>query len=137
MARSVSDADRVRWRERLRRFERRSGSFGAFCRLEGISVGALYQWRRRLARESGRSSNRQSRTGAGAESTPATTVPRLDGSPDGRFAALSVRLVPGETPLRVLLPVGTRIEVPVADLRLVHLVLRCLVTNSISPNEEA
>ncbi|MFM8222695.1 MAG: IS66 family insertion sequence element accessory protein TnpA, partial [Planctomycetaceae bacterium] len=67
MARSVSDVDRVRWRERLRRFERRSGSVVAFCRLEGISVGTLYQWRRRLARESGRSSSRQARTGAGAE----------------------------------------------------------------------
>jgi len=35
------------------------------------------------------------------------------------------------------LPGGTRIEVLVADLRLVHLVLRSLVTNSSSPNEEA
>ncbi|MFM7158995.1 MAG: IS66 family insertion sequence element accessory protein TnpA [Planctomycetaceae bacterium] len=137
MARSVSDADRVRWRERLRRFECRSGSVEAFCRLEGISIGALYQWRRRLARESGRSSSRQARTGAGAEWTPATTVPRLDGSPDGRFAALSVCPVAGETPLRVVLPCGTRIEVPVADLRLVRLVLRSLVTNSSSPHEEA
>ncbi|MFM8221479.1 MAG: IS66 family insertion sequence element accessory protein TnpA [Planctomycetaceae bacterium] len=137
MARSVSDVDRVRWRERLRRFERRSGSVEAFCQLEGISVGTLYQWRRRLARESGRSSSRQARTGAGAERAPATTGPRLDGSPDGRFAALSVRPVAGEAPLRVLLPGGTRIEVPVADLRLVRLVLRSLVTNSSSPNEEA
>jgi hypothetical protein len=137
MARSVSDADRVRWRERLWRFERRSGSVEAFCRLEGISIDALYQWRRRLARESRRSSNRHARTGAGAERTPATTVPRLDGSPDGRFAVLSVRSVAGETPLRVLLPSETPIEVPVADLRLVHLALRSLVTNSSSPNEEA
>jgi hypothetical protein len=42
MARSVSDADRVRWRERLWRFERRTGSVEAFCRLEGISIGSLY-----------------------------------------------------------------------------------------------
>ncbi|MFM7158992.1 MAG: IS66 family insertion sequence element accessory protein TnpA [Planctomycetaceae bacterium] len=86
MARSVSDVDRVRWRERLRRFECRSGSVWAFCRLEGISVVALYQWRRRLACESGRSSSRQARTGAGAECNPASTVLRRDVSPDGRFA---------------------------------------------------
>jgi hypothetical protein len=40
MARRISGMIRVEGRGRLRRFECRSESVEAFCRLEGVSIGA-------------------------------------------------------------------------------------------------
>jgi transposase-like protein len=37
------------WKRRLRRYERTELTVAEFCRQEGISVSALYQWQRRLA----------------------------------------------------------------------------------------
>jgi hypothetical protein len=37
------------WTRRLRRYERTKLTVAEFCRQEGISVSALYQWQRRLA----------------------------------------------------------------------------------------
>jgi hypothetical protein len=50
MARWISGAVRVKRRERLRRLESRSGSVKALCRLEGGSIGARDQGRRRPCR---------------------------------------------------------------------------------------
>ena len=37
------------WKHRLRRYVRTELTVAEFCRQEGISVSALYQWQRRLA----------------------------------------------------------------------------------------
>ena len=133
MARRINGAVRVEWRDRLRRFQCRSGSVEAFCRLEGGSIGALYQWRRRLGgvgRAGGVSptASAEGLTRPPPQKTAASPSVRHLSSPDGNFAALTLRSVDSQiSPVCVLLPDGTRIEVPAADPRLVRLMMRCLV----------
>lgn len=48
----------ARWRERLRRFEGRSGTVEAFCKAEAVSAWSLYQWRRKLGTKGGKTVRR-------------------------------------------------------------------------------
>ena len=48
MARLSDPQLALQWQERLQRFERSELTVAQFCQLEGYSVAAFYQWRRRL-----------------------------------------------------------------------------------------
>ena len=48
MSRGPDLARREVWRRRLRAFERGTVSVAEFCRREGVSDAAFYQWRRKL-----------------------------------------------------------------------------------------
>ena len=45
---------RVRWQERLRRFETAGVSVAQFCKEESVSMWSFYRWRGKLARAAGR-----------------------------------------------------------------------------------
>jgi hypothetical protein len=115
MARRLSAEWRAEWRERLVRFRGWTGTSGEFCRQEGISRSSLLRWAKRL------------RVPVTARSRPGTGLmrgwakPEADRSP---FVAVRIRPVPGtDAVLRVVLPNGTRLEVPERD----HVVLRLVV----------
>lgn len=48
MARLSDPRLALQWQERLQRFERSELTVAQFCQLEGYSVAAFYQWRRKL-----------------------------------------------------------------------------------------
>lgn len=48
MARLSDPQLALQWQERLQRFERSELTVAQFCQLEGYSVAAFYQWRRKL-----------------------------------------------------------------------------------------
>lgn len=48
MARLSDPRLAMQWQERLQRFERSELTVAQFCELEGYSVAAFYQWRRKL-----------------------------------------------------------------------------------------
>lgn len=49
MSRGPDLARREVWRRRLRDFDRGRATVAEFCRREGVSDAAFYQWRRKLA----------------------------------------------------------------------------------------
>ncbi len=93
MARSLRDRTAQAWQQRLMRFEKSRRTVGEFCRQEGVSAPSFYLWRKRLAqvRRSKRSADK----------------------PAGGFRP--VRLRPAAE-LRVQLPGGTQLVVPMSDL---------------------
>ena len=52
MSRGPDLARREVWRRRLREFDRGTATVAEFCRREGVSDAAFYQWRRKLASSS-------------------------------------------------------------------------------------
>jgi transposase-like protein len=54
MSRRVPSAREEVWRERLERQRQGAWSVAEFCRREGVSQPAFYQWRKRLRRVSGK-----------------------------------------------------------------------------------
>jgi hypothetical protein len=107
MARRLSAEWRAEWRERLVRFRGWTGTSGEFCRQEGISRSSLLRWAQRL------------RVPVTALSPPGTGLARVRAKPEtdrAPFAAVRIRPVPGtDAALRVVLPNGTRLEVPARD----------------------
>ena len=101
MARSVDARKWQEWRRRLRRFEERQQSVAAFCRAEGVSEAAFYQWRRRLAE---------------------TPVQEPDDGADAAIGFKPVRVL-AATSIVVRLPGGTRLRVPSADPQALRLVI--------------
>ena len=102
MARSVDGAKWAQWRERMGRFQKGRRSAAEFCRREGVSEAAFYQWRRRLA---------EADAEALASEEPAGFMP--------------VRVVGGAS-IDVRLPGGTQLLIPTGDPQALHLVIETL-----------
>ena len=64
MGRRIDAAVHTAWRRRWERFEGSSVTVAEFCRREGVSQAAFYQWRKRLTREA--TSAEQAATGGTA-----------------------------------------------------------------------
>ena len=103
MARFLPGRKAQEWRQRLARFQNSRCTIHAFCRQEGVSPQSFYLWRKRLG-------------SAAAVEQPA--VP----SPD---AFLPVRVLPTSS-VRVRLPGGTRLVIPMADVQGVQCVIAAL-----------
>lgn len=97
MGRGVSGAAVV-WRERLRRFRASGMTVARFCEVEGVSQPSFYQWRKRLADDSGR-----------------TARPV--------FQQVVVTPTVGSPALRVRLASGTEIEVDAEHLEVIRAVV--------------
>jgi hypothetical protein len=125
MARRLSAEWLVEWRERLVRFRGWTGTSGEFCRREGISRSSLLRWVKRLA--------------VTARSRPATGLARVRAKPEADrspFAAVRVRPVPGtDAALRVMLPNGTRLEVPERDPAVLRLVVETVLRQAATSGE--
>ena len=117
---------RAEWIDRLRRFPKRSGNVAEFCRAEGVSLAMLYRWRQRLAGAVPRrvpGSRAKAAAGVSRRATP--------------FAAVRIRPVPvTEAALRVVLPNGTRLEVPGRDPEVLRLVLEAVLRQTGPAGEE-
>jgi hypothetical protein len=120
LARRLSAECRAEWRERLGRFRSCTGTSGEFCRREGISRSSLLRWVKRLrVPVTGRS-----RPGTGL--VRGRAKPEADRSP---FSAVRIRPVPGtDAALRVVLPNGTRLEIPERDPAVLRLVVETVET---------
>lgn len=59
MGRSVDEAKRKGWRERLARFAGSGQTVEAFCAAERVSVPTFYQWKRKLTSQSAGPKGRQ------------------------------------------------------------------------------
>ena len=126
MARRRREQLRAEWIDRLRRFQKRSGNVEEFCRAEGVSLAMLYRWRQRLA---GAVPGRV----PGPRAKAATERSRR-ATP---FAAVRIRPVPvTEAALRVVLPNGTRLEVPGRDPEVLRLVLEAVLRQTGPAGEE-
>jgi hypothetical protein len=84
----------------MARFEREEISAAAFCRREGISQGAFYAWRKRLAAE----------PEAAFDPPPA---------PDG-FRAVRLTTALAAASLTAVLPGGTRLKLAALDAAALH-----------------
>ena len=114
------------WIDRLRRFQKRSGNVEEFCRAEGVSLAMLYRWRQRLAE-----------TVAGRVAGPRAKVPARVTRKVVPFATVRIRPVPvTEAALRVVLPNGTRLEVPGRDPEVLRLVVEAVLRQTGSAGEE-
>ena len=126
MARRRREQLRAEWIDRLRRFQKRSGNVEEFCRAEGVSLAMLYRWRQRLAGAvPGRVPGSRAKAAAGVSrrATP--------------FAAVRIRPVPVTgAALRVVLPNGTRLEVPGRDPEVLRLVLEAVLRQTGPAGEE-
>ena len=115
MARGA-DVDKARaWRQRLGRFARHGHSVATFCAAERVSVATFYYWKRKLS---------------------GTALPARQHTPHSRTRQVSfvpVRLteagMPGPrdkaaTVVEVALPNGSRVLVPVNELRAIRVVVK-------------
>jgi hypothetical protein len=117
---------RAEWIDRLRRFPKRSGNVAEFCRAEGVSLAMLYRWRQRVAE-----------TVAGRVAGPRAKVPARVTRKVAPFAAVRIRPVPvTEAALRIVLPNGTRLEVPGRDPEVLRLVVEAVLRQTGSAGEE-
>jgi hypothetical protein len=125
MARRLSAEWRAEWRERLGRFRGWTGTSGEFCRQEGISRSSLLRWAKRLA--------------VTARSQPGTGLVRGRAKPEAvrpPFAAVRVRHLPGTAAaLRVVLPNGTRLEVPERDPEVLRMVVVTVLRQAATSGE--
>lgn len=104
----MSGSDKVReWRKRLSRYSSAGVTVAEFCREEGVSAASFYQWRRRLGRGklNDTSSRRRPRTAS--------------------RAFVPVEVV-GSSGVLVVLPGGTRIEIPTGDAALLTATLHAV-----------
>ncbi|MFN7769525.1 MAG: IS66 family insertion sequence element accessory protein TnpA [Planctomycetaceae bacterium] len=126
MARRRREQLRAKWIDRLRRFQKRSGNVEEFCRAEGVSLAMLYRWRQRVAETvPGRVPG--SRAKVSARVTSKATP----------FAAVRIRPVPvTDTALRIVLPNGTRLEVPERNPEVLRLVVEAVLRQTGSAGEE-
>lgn len=95
MSRGPDLARRELWRRRLREFGRGTATVAEFCRREGVSDAAFYQWRRKLA-----STSSEPNTVRAVEQVPALSF-------------LPVEITGGaRNVIEVLLPNGARVLIP-------------------------
>lgn len=99
MADSLTFRKLREWQRRMVRFRKARESVAEFCRKEGVSAPAFYQWRKRLARQPG----------------PAEEASSFK----------QVRLVTAAS-VAVHLPGGTRLHVPTSDAEALRLVIDTL-----------
>ena len=126
MARRRREQLRAEWIDRLRRFPKRSGNVEEFCRAEGVSLAMLYRWRQRLAG-----------TVPGRVPGPRAKVPARVTRKVAPFAAVRIRPVPVTEPaLRIVLPNGTRLEVPGRDPEVLRLVMEAVLRETGPAGEE-
>jgi hypothetical protein len=83
-------------------------SLARFCRREGVSVASFYHWRKKLA----------------VDAHPSGARRRIASKP---IAFQPVTVVPTTPVIAVHLPGGTRLEVPLGDLKALRVVVRELV----------
>ena len=130
MAKRLNAEWQAEWREQLGRCWDWTGTSAAFCRHEEISRSSLYLWSRRL------------RVPVMSRSRPGTGLARVRARPKedcSPFAAVRVRpsqAAAGEPALRVVLPNGTRLEVPGRDPEVLRLVLEAVLRQTGAAREE-
>lgn len=101
MGRRMETAVCAAWRRRWARFQEAGLTVAEFCRREGVSQPAFYQWRKRLAREAAEAAQTSPETAAiGADTRP---------SPAAFVEVAWHRAVAVE----IELPNGARVRVPV------------------------
>lgn len=106
MSRSVDAKKWAAWRRRLARFERSRLSIARFCSAEGVSEGAFYLWRKKIA------------AAKASEETPASS------SYAGKaFAPVTLLASPM---LVAELRGGTRLQVPAGDARLLRVAIAAI-----------
>ena len=94
------------WRGRFERYRRSGLSVTRFCAAEQVSVPSFYQWRKKLA----------------ARQTPASVHPAS--FVPASFAAVQVG---GGASVAAWVPGGTRLEIPLGDVRALQLAIETLV----------
>jgi hypothetical protein len=104
MARSANPQKRAQWRQRLGRFARSELTVAEFCRREGVSVPAFYQWRRRLAESS-------SDNGKGGRPARASFLPVQ---------------ITQDAGVHVAFPNGARLTLPSGDRDLIRLTIKLI-----------
>jgi transposase-like protein len=115
MPRASDPALRAAWQRRLRALEDYPGTVQEFCNEQGVSVAALYQWRRKLARQPTPSARPAATTAESAspQFVPLTLVSEQQ-SDSPRLGA-SIQLVG-----------GTRVDVQSQSLELMQALLQSL-----------
>ena len=114
MPRGPSPVKRQQWTERLKRFEESQQTAAEFCRTEGVSEPAFYQWRRRLGR---------------VPRTKTLPVPRRSKASTRRRPSFqSVMVRDTSTQVRIRLPQGSVVELG-NDPQIIHMVVRELLTH--------
>lgn len=117
MPRGPSLEKSQQWTKRLNRFEESQQTIADFCRTEGVSEAAFYQWRRRLDR---------------TRRTKTLRVPRRSKAParpSPSFQSVIVR--DDSTPVRIRLPQGSVMELG-NDPQIIQLVVRELLTHQLA-----
>ena len=135
------------WQERFTRFHGSGLTAVRFCRQEGVSTAAFYQWRKRLAgnrakpaaaaeppksraqkkslanHAQGRSPKGQAAT-ASPKGQPRAKPPKKQTRKPATCPSFRpIRLSPGGTPMAIHLAGGARIDVPMESLDAVRVVL--------------
>jgi hypothetical protein len=101
MPRRITPQAVAQWRDRFQRYHRSELSLEAFCREEGVSSSAFYNWRKRLSAAD---------TAAGAS------------QPSGRTFA-PVCVVGSTCGMSIVLPSGARIEIGAGHVDLARAVV--------------
>jgi len=121
MSRKPDVAKREAWQRRLRAFDNGRMTGAEFCSQEGVSVATFYKWRRKwgqsLARES--------------QSTPRQPAPAREASVSG-MNFVPVEIV-GLSSLEVLLPSGTKLQIPCHEREAIRTVIAALLN---APQED-
>lgn len=110
MSREPDLAKRAAWKLRLREFDRGNITIAEFCRREGVSDAAFYQWRRKL------------KPAAAADSSAA-----IRGRAVKKLSFLPVEII-GAASVEVLLPSGARLTVPCHDHEAIRTVIAVLLS---------
>jgi transposase len=116
MSRGPDLARRELWRRRLREFERGTATVAEFCRRQGVSDAAFYQWRRKLASSSAQTSSPVSAAGK----VPALSFLPIEITGRDDQAAR----------IEVVFPNGIRVLVPGRDQATLNAVLAALAGSS-------
>jgi transposase len=119
MSRGPDLARREVWRRRLRAFERGTVSVAEFCRREGVSDAAFYQWRRKLT------------SPAAEANTPISAVEKMTA-----LSFLPVEITGRDDPsarIEVIFPNGIRVLVPGRDHATLSAVLGAVADSSREP----
>jgi transposase len=113
MSRGPDLARRELWRRRLRDFERGTATVAEFCRREGVSDAAFYQWRRKLG------------SPVTESNSPVRPVPALS------FLPIEITGRDDQSArIEVVFPNGMRVLVPGRDQATLSAVLRALADSS-------
>jgi hypothetical protein len=118
MSRGFDGEKLKRWRERFRRYAESTQTVENFCRSEGVSVPAFYQWRKKLAL-----SPRKRQSEKRPAFRPLMVTPSVQVMPDPPAASPRGYPAPGPAAFLVRLPSGATLEVPRENLETVRVVV--------------